>query len=109
MLFGVMLTSLLMENFSKMIVELRNLNKPHDESDRFHLFLGTMKKLNGDQSLPKKLTQEMEQYLQFRWQNDRNLAISTQEDFAIFSLLPGKVQTEFYVTYLYRRFLSTYN
>jgi len=63
MLFGVMLTSLLMENFSKMIVELRHFNKTYDESDRFYLFLGTMKKLNENETLPKTLTQEMEKYL----------------------------------------------
>jgi len=36
-----------------MIRELRNFNKSYDESDRFNLFLGTIKKLNGDMPLPK--------------------------------------------------------
>ena len=77
MLFGVMLTSLLMENFSQMIQELKNFNKNYDESDRFNLFLGTMRKLNDDEPLPKNLISSIEKHLEYKWMFDRNLAIST--------------------------------
>mmetsp|Transcript_12127 Transcript_12127/g.18747 ORF Transcript_12127/g.18747 Transcript_12127/m.18747 type:complete len:141 (-) Transcript_12127:30-452(-) len=62
MLFGVMITSLLMDSFSSMIQELRHFNKNYEESDRFTLFLGTLKKLNGDTPLPKLLVEEMEMF-----------------------------------------------
>mmetsp|Transcript_42684 Transcript_42684/g.65488 ORF Transcript_42684/g.65488 Transcript_42684/m.65488 type:complete len:151 (+) Transcript_42684:1347-1799(+) len=62
MLFGVMFTSFLMDSFSTMLAELRSFNDNFDDSERFNLFLGTMKKLNGDKPLPKKLIQEMEAY-----------------------------------------------
>ena len=84
MLFGVMITSFLMENFSQMIQELKNFNKNYDESDRFNLFLGTMKKLNDDQPLPKQIVLDMEKYFEYKWQYDKNLAISTEDDFRLF-------------------------
>ncbi len=51
MLFGVMITSFVMDNFSKMIQELNSFNKSYDESDRFNLFIGTMKYLNEETPL----------------------------------------------------------
>ena len=53
MLFGVMFTSLVMDNFGNMIDELRNFNKSYEDSEHFNLFLGTLRKLNGDDPLPR--------------------------------------------------------
>jgi len=33
MLFGVMITSILMDSFAKMLKRLRNFNKPYEEAD----------------------------------------------------------------------------
>jgi len=109
MLFGVMFTSLLMDSFSKMLTELKTFNKDFDDSERFYLFLGTFTKLNGDKPLPKDLVSSMEAYFQFRWKYDRNLAVSTQMDRELLDQLPGRVQTELYVTYLFTGFYSSYN
>lgn len=41
MLFGVMVTSLLMTEFSEMIKKLSEFDKNHEEQDRFNMFLTT--------------------------------------------------------------------
>ena len=50
----------------------------------------------------------MEAYFQYKWKHDRNLAISTEDDFRLFEQLPGRVQTEIYVAFLFRHFTETY-
>mmetsp|Transcript_40155 Transcript_40155/g.61324 ORF Transcript_40155/g.61324 Transcript_40155/m.61324 type:complete len:188 (+) Transcript_40155:220-783(+) len=48
MLFGVMCTSVLMDNFSKMLNELKNFNRNYDESAAFNKFINTLKHFNAD-------------------------------------------------------------
>ena len=108
MFVGVMITSLLMENFSAMIQEIKGFNSNYDESDRFNLFLGTMKTLNGETKLPKELEQSFESFFAYRWRFDKNLAVSEDVDFRLFEQLPVKVQTELYVHYLFKDFYIKY-
>ena len=51
MLFGVLSTSLLMENFSLMLKTLSNYNKQYEESQALNLFIGTLRKFNEDQAI----------------------------------------------------------
>jgi len=51
MLFGVMMTSFLIENFSKVLDQLKNFNKTHTEAESLILFIGTMKKFNSQEPL----------------------------------------------------------
>jgi len=60
MLFGVMITSYLMDNLNKMLTELRDFNKHYDESKMLNLFIGTIKKFNEN----KALTNEDQQHLE---------------------------------------------
>ena len=51
MLFGVMITSIQMDELSMMIQEFRNFNKNYEESDSLNLFLSVLKKYNKDVDL----------------------------------------------------------
>ena len=91
MLFGVMVTSMVMDNFSKMVQQLRTFNKSFDDSERLSLFMGTIRKMND--GVPHKFEREIDEYFQFRWKFDKNQAISSEEDFDLLDQLPGRVQT----------------
>ena len=75
MLFGVMITSFLIENFSQMLNLLKTFNDTYNDSKNLTIFLGTMKKLNND--VPLKDSEKINQYFKYRWGKDRNLAVST--------------------------------
>ena len=53
MLFGVMMTTFLMDSLMQMINKIRTLNKTFEDSQMLALFLGTMKRFNGNQPLPE--------------------------------------------------------
>jgi len=109
MLFGVTCTSYLMDNFSRMLQALRNIDKNHEESERFHLFLGTLRKFNDYVRISDTFETKLEAYFQYRWQFNRNLAVSTPEDEQIFEELPGRLQTQLYVEYLFKNFMDIYS
>ena len=46
--FGVMLTSVIMENFSQMIKQIKDFNRGYENSDDLNLFFGTLKRVNHD-------------------------------------------------------------
>jgi len=77
LLFGVAITSLIIENFMRMILQMNNLRKSFEESDKLSLFLGTMEKFNGDRSLDPYFVAKIESYFNYRWANNKNHALST--------------------------------
>ena len=108
MLFGVMMTSFLMDNLIQMINKIRFLNKNHEESQMLALFLGTMKRFNGNSPLPEQLVSKLEEFFMYRWQNDPNLAISTDEDKFLLDQIPERIQSLIYTNFLFKDFLETY-
>ena len=51
LLFGVAITTFIMENLNRMIVQLNSIQKTFEENDQLSLFLGTMEKFNGDRPI----------------------------------------------------------
>mmetsp|Transcript_29534 Transcript_29534/g.44952 ORF Transcript_29534/g.44952 Transcript_29534/m.44952 type:complete len:174 (+) Transcript_29534:1407-1928(+) len=80
MLFGVMITSYLVESFSEMVAELRNFNKDHEESEKLNMFFGTLEKYNEGKPLPEKFTQGLDTYFKFKWKKDKFLFLKTPLD-----------------------------
>jgi len=93
LLFGVAITSYIMDNLNSMILKIRQSNKSFEEADQLCLFLGTMERFNDDLALPEWLSQQFEKYFEYRWAMHRNHAISTVEDKELLEQLPLLVQT----------------
>ena len=64
-----------------------------------------MKALNNDNPLDRELQSRIEDYFEYKWNFDRNLACSTEEDRSIMEQLPEFVQDRIYTKFLYRSFL----
>ena len=62
LLFGVAVTSYIMDNFNRMILQINSLNKPFEEENKLSLFFGTMERFNKDQPLLRSTQTEIEQY-----------------------------------------------
>jgi len=80
MLFGVTMTTFLMDNLMSMINKIRTLNNNYEESQMLALFFGTLKRFNGNSPLPKEIQQRIEEFFLYRWQCDPNLAVCTEGD-----------------------------
>jgi len=51
---------------------------------------------------------QIENFFDFRWKNDVNLAISSEEDIKLLSELPDEVIIKILRTYLFSRFLESF-
>jgi len=107
MLFGVMITSFLIENFSSVVDQVKNFNKLYSDWDNLTKFVGTIRKFNKGNSLPES-EQQLYDYFTYRWSNDRNLAITTSEDLAMLDQLPQRHIYALYSTYLFKDFMEEF-
>mmetsp|Transcript_9853 Transcript_9853/g.14916 ORF Transcript_9853/g.14916 Transcript_9853/m.14916 type:complete len:180 (-) Transcript_9853:1524-2063(-) len=108
LLFGVAITSFIMENLNNMIVQLNSIQKNFEENDKLSLFLGTMEKFNGDRPYTEARQQQILGYFEHRWQSNKNFAISTQEDVDLLVQLPQMVQNQIYSKFLFKDFIGIY-
>jgi len=60
--------------------ELRNFDKNYDESGQLNLFTQTLAQFNGNMPLSSNFISDIDEYFQYRWRMDKNLAVSNNED-----------------------------
>ena len=77
MLFGVSITSYVMDNLNNMIVKIKENNSHFEETDKLALFIGTLVRFNHNAQLPVKFQTELEKFFNYRWTQNRNMAVSS--------------------------------
>lgn len=48
-------------------------------------------------------------YFEYRWQHNRNLSVSTEDDFYNFDNLSDEMQMQIFIDYLFRDMIMTYS
>lgn len=77
-----------MGNFSEILAKIKDMNKDLDDSDNLSKFLGVMCKFNHNKPMNEKIKNEITEYFDYKWKNDRNMAIDDDEEKAILEQLP---------------------
>lgn len=85
---GVAMFSFLMGNFIEILGKYKDFNAEFDDGDTLSKFFGVMKHFNGEISLSADFKDRIENHFDYKWNNDRNLAISEPADFALIEQLP---------------------
>ena len=73
------------------------------------MFLGTLEQFNEGKPISHELQSKMDCYFKFRWEHNKNNAISTPEDFNLLIQLPESVQTRIYTDFLFKDVMHVYN
>ena len=55
LLFGVAVTSFIMENLNKMLFKFQEINQNFEQDHKLSQFFGTIERFNGDTKLPQKV------------------------------------------------------
>lgn len=95
-LFGCMIFGYVLGNYGDIIVEYENLTADLDMGDELARFFGLLKHFNDSEDMDWGMQQDIEQYFQYKWQNDRNQAIDDQEEKDIVEELPREVTNKLY-------------
>lgn len=88
LLMGVATFSYIMSIFIDMVNTIKAFNSDFSEGDGLSKFFGLMKRFNRYKEVNQQMRREIEEYFLFKWENDNNIAVSTEEDFALLSQLP---------------------
>lgn len=87
-LFGVLIFSIIMRNFSEILDKIGEINADLDEGDELTRFFGLLKRFNGGKNINQKLTKKIEKFFDYKWNNDKLMAINDPGEIAILSQLP---------------------
>ena len=60
------------------------LNASIDEGDELTKFFGLIKGFNYGKNMNPELEQIIEDFFEYKWNNDRNLSVSTEDDHKLF-------------------------
>lgn len=97
-----------MGNFSEILVSFKSFNAGLDDGDNLTKFFGTIQKFNNMESIDIYLKERIEEYFDYKWENDKNQAFKEKQDMDMFSQLPADVQVEIYNKYLFKNFLTAF-
>ena len=102
---GVCVFSYLMDTFLAIISGLQDLNEDLDDGDSLTLFFGILKRFNGDKPINHAFKVKIEAFFDFKWNQDRLLALDDDEEKEKLSQLPEFVQDRLITSYLFSEFL----
>jgi len=83
LLMGVACFSYIMSIFIDMVNTIRTFSSDFSDGDQLSKFFGLIKRFNKDKEIDQEMKQEIEEYFEFKWNNDNNIAVSTEEDFEL--------------------------
>lgn len=83
-------------------------NKDIEEGNQLSRFLNTMQQFNSNEPLEKTMKNQLEEYFYYRWANDKNSAITDQQDLEIFNQMPMEVKMKLLRDFMHKRFLNQY-
>ena len=87
LLFGVSIFSYIMGNFIEIIGVMGEINGSFNDGDNLTRFFGLIKRFNNDRDINRDLMLRIEDYFEYKWEEDVNLAIITDDDFSLLNQL----------------------
>ena len=104
LLIGVAVFSYIMGIFIGILDQHQNLHADFDDGDVLTQFFGLLRHYNSNMPIKLSLKEEIEDFFDFKWANDRNQALTEDEDLAFYNKLPENVQTKIYREFYYANF-----
>ena len=84
LLFGVAIFSLCMGNFIEMVGQINEFNQTLDDGDSLARFFGVIHRFNHYKPFNIELKRKIEKHFNYKWEFDRNQALTDQKDLEIF-------------------------
>ena len=91
LLFGVAIFSYILSIFREIIEEVGSFNEELDDGDNLARFFGVLRHFNGEQRIDYEIEARITQFFEYKWKNDRTVAIQEKQDLDIFDQLPKDI------------------
>lgn len=108
MLFGVNFFSQLRYHFCQIILSFQTENASEDESEMLAIFIDCLKKFNENHPINNEFIVKLQQFFEFKWNNDKNIQFFKDNGQEIFNNLSEGIKAKFFAFYLHKEFISTH-
>lgn len=108
LLFGVSIQSYIMGIFIQILEEFKQMNEGLDEGEALSKFFLVLNMYNNAKPINQKFRDSIQAHMDYRWDNDKSVALHTEEAQSIFPQLPEHTQNKIYVSFLYNEFLQKF-
>ena len=108
MFFGVAIFALVMQQFLEIIETFKQIDEDIGDGDMLEAFFDMLKNKNNGKAFNIELQRDIENYLDHRWENDRNGAIDDPDELALLMQLPNDVQDLLYTNFLFQDYLQKF-
>ena len=105
LLFGVAIFSYIMGNFIEILEGIKLMNASFDDGDNLSKFFGLIRNYNGNSEMDQNLKIQIEDFFDYKWNMDLNMAVETEEETKLLEQLPNQVQISIFSQFLFSRFL----
>lgn len=72
---GVSIFSIILGNFTQIIVNISSLQADHEEDDMLSCFIGCLEKFNNRQPINEEFTQRLRTFFYYKWKHDKNICL----------------------------------
>ena len=108
LLFGVIIFSYIMGIFIGILEKFKLANAELEEEEELSRFFVLIQKFNNGMPIEAEFKLRIEHYMQYKWQNDKNMAITLKEKEEIMEQIPTDVQDRLYCEFLFKDFLRKF-
>ena len=108
MLFGVAIFSIIMGDFISMLNTITEFNEEFEEGDALARFFGVLKAFNRGEFIKTELKEQIEQYFDYRWINNKNYYLTNDDFETFYGQLPDDVLDAIYLRFLFGKFMKVY-
>ena len=108
LLFGVLIFSYCMGKFIEMSNQMISFNQSLDDGDNLAKFFGVLKRFNNNKPFNIELKKKIEDHFDYKWNQDKNQAITTQQDRDMYEQIPEVTQDQLLHQFLFHNFKVEY-
>lgn len=108
LVLGVATMSVVLSNFLEMVDKFNELWEEPEEMEELAKFFGLLKRMNGNQDYSDEIRFKIEAYFDYKWKNDKNMAIQTDSELNLFNQLRIEEQVRIYTNVFFDEFLQSF-
>lgn len=108
LLFGVAIFSFIMGTFIAILNEFKLLTSELEFGDELTKFFHVIKRFNGGKGIDPDFQDRMEKYFQYKWDNDKNMAIDDPEELQHLYELPQPVVDKLIGGFMFNKFIHQF-
>jgi len=89
-LFGVAIFSIIISEFLDLITNIQNILGEQTDDEMLEIFFVLLKSFNERKQVDETFVEEITEFLNYKWNNDKNYFLDTAEDHNILTTLTKK-------------------